>query len=319
MKKRFFGILLTLVLLVSCIAPAGALAETVSGTLKMPNAGGSLHLRSGASKLSASAGYVLDGDSLRIDLDDAARDNENELWVKVRVARTGKTGYIKSKYISQSTGPFVYVNPEGGSLRVRSGPGTSFSIAGYAAHLEPISVLYRGETWSRIKVNRTGKTGYIMTRYIFGYTVGVTVPPTAEAPAETVSLPDEYDVASVMTRTAFGVVNVRTGAGTQYSSAAKLSRGDKLAVTGKSGDWYKVQTAAGKTGYIRADYVSFGVTTQTTGEVNFRKGPGTGYGIIRELSKGTSVIVHSVDGRWAKVTCGGKSGYLHMSYLNIFG
>ena len=107
MKKRFFGILLTLVLLITCIAPAGALAETITGALEMPNEGGSLHLRSKASKLSKSAGYVLDGDSLRIDLDDAARDNENELWVKVKVARTGKSGYIKTKYIGRSAGPFV--------------------------------------------------------------------------------------------------------------------------------------------------------------------------------------------------------------------
>lgn len=322
MKKRFFGILLTLVLLITCIAPAGALAETITGALEMPNEGGSLHLRSKASKLSKSAGYVLDGDSLRIDLDDAARDNENELWVKVKVARTGKSGYIKTKYIGRSAGPFVYVNPEGGSLKVRSGPGTGYSIAGYASHREPISVISRGETWSKIKVTRTGVTGYIMTKYIFGYTVGVTVPPTASAPTETkpaITMPTKYDAASIMTRTAYGVVNVRKGAGTGYASVAKLSRGDKLAVTGKSGDWYKVQTAAGKTGYVRKDYVSFGVTTKTTGEVNFRKGPGTNYTIIRELSKGASVIVHSVDGRWAKVTYSGKSGYLHMSYLNLFG
>lgn len=315
MKKRFLGILLTLVLLASCIAPATALAETISGTLKMPNAGGTLHLRSGASKLSASAGYVQDGDSLRIDLDKAARDNEDELWVKVTVSRTGKSGYIKTKYISTFAGTSVYVNPEGGSLKVRSGPGTSYSVAGYVAHRDSISVLSRGETWSKIKVTATGKTGYIKTKYIFGHTTGVTVPPTTNAPA--VALPTKYDAASVMTRTAFGVVNVRKGAGTGYASVAKLSRGEKLAVTGKSGDWYKVQTAAGKTGYIRADYVSFGLTTKTTGAVNFRKGAGTNYGVIRELSKGTSVTVHSVEGRWAKVTYNGRTGYLHMSYLKV--
>jgi len=315
MKKKVFAMILALILLASCIAPASALAETICGTLKMPNDGGTLHLRSGASKLSASAGFVTDSDSLLVNLDKAARDNEDELWVKVTVSRTGKTGYIKTKYISTFAGATVYVNPEGGSLKVRSGPGTNYSIAGYVAHRDSISVLSRGETWSRIKVTATGKTGYIKTKYIFGSTTGVTVPPTTNAPA--VTLPAKYDAASVMTRTAFGVVNVRKGAGTGYASVAKLSRGAKLAVTGKTGDWYKVQTADGKTGYIREDYVSFGITTQTTGAVNFRKGAGTNYGIIRELSKGTSVIVHSVDGRWAKVTHNGRTGYLHMSYLNV--
>lgn len=316
--KKLLAILLIMILLTGCIAPVSALAETLTGTLRMPNAGGSLHLRSKASKLSASAGFVQDGDALRIEIDDAARDNEDELWVKVKVARTGKTGYIKTKYIERGFGPFVYVNPEGGSLKVRSGPGTSYSIAGYVAHRESISVISRGETWSKITVARTGKTGYIKTKYIFGYTTGVTVPPTATDSTPAVTMPTQYDAASVMTRTAFGVVNVRKGAGTNYASVTRLGRGEKLAVTGKLGDWYKVQTAAGKVGYIRADYVSFGLSTKTTGAVNFRTGPGTGYSIIRELKQNTSVTVHSVDGRWAKVTYGGRTGYLHMSYLNIF-
>lgn len=318
--KKFLGILLIMILLASCIAPVSALAETLTGTLKMPNAGGTLHLRSKASKLSTSAGFVQDGDALRIEIDDAARDSEDELWVKVKVARTGKSGYIKAKYIERGFGPFVYVNPQGGSLKVRSGPGTSYSVAGYVNHRDNISVISRGETWSKIKVIRTGKTGYIKTKYIFGYTAGITVPPnaTVPAPAPTVTAPSKYDAASVMTRTAFGVVNVRKGAGTNYASVAKLGRGEKLAVTGKAGEWYKVQTAAGKVGYIRADYVSFGLSTKTTGAVNFRTGPGTGYSIIRELKQNTTVTVHSVDGRWAKVTYGGRTGYLHMNYLNIF-
>jgi len=318
MKKRLFALMLTLALLLCCLAPSSALAENMIASLKMPNSGGTLHLRSGASKLSASAGYVQDGDVLTVNLDKIARDNENELWVKVTVSRTGKTGYIKSKYISGFATPFVYVNASGDNLRVRSGPGTGYSIAGYVAHRASISVISRGDTWSKVRVTDTGVTGYIMTKYIFGHTTGVTVPPTTGSTVNTsAAAPSKYDAASVMTRTAFGVVNVRKGAGTGYASVAKLSRGDKLAVTGKSGDWYKVQTAAGKVGYIRADYVSFGVSTKTTGAVNFRTGPGTGYGIIRELSKGTSVTVHSVDGRWAKVTHNGRTGYLHMSYLNV--
>lgn len=322
MMKKILGIVLTMVLLLTCLAPAGALAETVSGTVKMPNSGGSLHLRAGKSKTSASVGYVQDGDAIHVNMSDAARDGEDELWVKVKVVRTGKSGYIKSKYISRGSGATVYVNSDGGSLKVRSGPGTSFSVAGYVKHGQGISVQQRNATWSKIKVNATGVSGYIMTKYIFGATSGVVVgSPSAgsgsTAPSFTLK-PSSYDAASVMTRTAFGTVNLRAGAGTQYASAAKLSRGAKLYVTGKSGNWYKVQTPDGKSGYIRADYVSFGVHVNTTGSVNFRKGAGTNYGIIRELGKGTGVILHSVSGKWARVTVGGVNGYLHTSYLNLY-
>lgn len=310
MKKRFLGIFLAMVLALTCLMPAGALAETFSGTVKMPNAGGSLHLRSWPSKSSLSAGYAVDGEAITVYSDDSAFDSEGEQWTKVKVARTGKTGYIKNKYISLSgsAGVTVYVSKNGGSLNVRSGPGTAFGIAGYVVHGEPITVIERGTTWSKITVLRTGKTGYIKTQYLTG---------TAPAPAPEITLPASYDMASVMTRTAFGEVNLRTGAGTGYDSVAKLGRGAKLAVTGKTGDWYRAQTADGRTGYIRKDYVSFGVTCATTGEVNFRKGPGTSYSIMRELKTGTSVIVHSVDGKWAKVTQGGQTGYLHTSYLNF--
>ena len=325
MKKRFLGMILTIALLLTCLAPAGALAETVSATMKMPNAGGSLHLRSKASKTSASLGYVQDGDSLQVDLGVAARDNEDELWVKVKVSRTGKTGYIKSKYISRAFGPSVYVNPEGGSLKVRSGPGTSYSVAGYVQHGKSISVLSRGDVWSKVRVTATGVTGYIKTKYVFGATAGVVVgssssgssPSSGSSSSTSTAWPSSYDAATVMTRTAFGTVNVRSGAGTGYSSVAKVSRGDKLAVTGKSGDWYKVQLANGKTGYISASYVSFGVSASTTANVNFRKGAGTGYGIIRSLSKGTSVVVHSVSGSWANVTAGGTRGYVSVNYLKF--
>ena len=318
--KKTLSVMLVLILVLSCLAPAGALAETLTGKVKMPNAGGSLHLRKGAAKTTASAGYVQDGDSLKVYIDDAARDGEDELWVKVKVDRTGKTGYIKGKYIQRGFGPMVYVNPEGGSLKVRSGPGTSYSVAGYVQHKQYISVISRGDTWSKIKVANTGKTGYIKTKYIFGYTDGVVVSggtTTPSAPAKP-SKPSKYDAAAIMTRTAFGTVNVRSGAGTGYASVAKLSRGEKLYVTGKTGDWYKVQTTAGKTGYVRADYVSFGVTVKTTGNVNFRTGAGTGYGIIRELKNGTSVTLHSVDGKWAKVSCSGRTGYVHTSYLGLY-
>ena len=321
MKKRFLGMILAMILILTCLAPASALAETVSGKVKMPNAGGSLHLRSKASKTSTSVGYVQDGDSLQVNLGVAARDGEDELWVKVTVSRTGKTGYIKSKYISRGVGPTVYVNPEGGSLKVRSGPSTSHSVAGYVQHGQSISVQSRGSTWSKIKVTSTGVSGYIKTKYIFGATSGVVVSTgssSGSSSSTSASMPSSYDAASVMTRTALGTVNLRSGAGTGYSSVAKLSRGTKLAVIGKSGDWYKVQTSGGKVGYISATYVSFGLNASTTANVNFRKGAGTGYGIIRSLSKGSSVVVHSVSGNWANVTAGGTRGYVSVNYLKLF-
>ena len=208
----------------------------------------------------------------------------------------------------------VYVSQDGGSLKVRSGPGTNYEVAGYVQHGESVNVLDRGDSWSQIKVVRTGKVGYIKTRYLSngssgGSTGGSGTPSTGTA--------STYEPATIMTKTLGGAVNLRSGAGTGYSSLGTLSRGNFLKVIGREGDWVKVNTTNAKTGYVHKNYVSFGVKGTTTGNVNFRKGPGTSYGVIRTLSTGTTVTVTSVEGKWAKVSANGTTGYISTSYFKF--
>ncbi len=54
---------------------------------------------------------------------------------------------------------------------------------------------------------------------------------------------------------------------------------------------------------------------ETTADVNLRKGPGTKYGVITVLKKGSSINVLSFTGAWAKVNALGVSGYVSTSYL----
>ena len=317
MKRNWIALLLAALLALSLLAPVGALAETTTAWVKMDSKDGSLNLRQGPSKAFESIGFVKAGDAIQVYSGTETKDFEGEEWVQVKVSRTGKTGYIKTKYVTKdaskavSAANTVYVSAGGGGLNVRTGPGKGYEIAGYAVHGEAIEVLERGTTWSRVKVVRTGKTGYIKTKYIKGST---STGKSGSSSAST-SSGGSYDVASVMTKAAGGVVNMRGGAGTGYAPVAKLTRGTRLKVTGKSGNWYKV-SAAGQTGYILKDYVAFGVSGKTTGEGNFRSGAGTGYGIIRALKAGTAVTVHSISGKWAKISVGGTTGYIHTSYLS---
>ena len=92
-------------------------------------------------------------------------------------------------------------------------------------------------------------------------------------------------------------VNVRTGPSTSYTSIMKLNKGDKVEYISSSGNWSKI-TYNGKTGYIYSTYVksisndstSTDVRQITGSSVNFRKGPGTNYSVIRSFSKGTQVL-----------------------------
>lgn len=320
MKRRFFAALLAVVMLAIGLVPA-ALAETKTAWCKMPNAGGSLHLRAWPGKTFASVGYVKDGDQLTVHVGSTGLDSEGYEWQRITVARTGKTGYIKTMYISYSnpgsgsstgTDAKIYVSSTGGSLNVRSGPDTSYSRAGYVKHGDAVKVLSFGTTWSKIQVSRTGVTGYVKTKYITSAST-----PSTPAQPTTPTVSGDYRLASVTTRTAFGVVNLRSGAGTGYKSIGKLPRGTQLAVYSASGNWYLVKTLDGKVGYIYNDYVAFGLSLSVTANVNFRTGAGTDFSIIRTIPRNSTVTAHSVSGKWVNVSYANKTGYVHLNYITL--
>ena len=119
-------------------------------------------------------------------------------------------------------------------------------------------------------------------------------------------------------------VNFRTGAGTNYSSMGVLDKGTKVTYISASGNWTKVQYNS-KTGYICSDYLekeqSSSTTTSTmyvtpSAGLNMRKGAGTSYSVIKTLSKGTAVTVHSTSNGWSKITANGVEGYVSSQYLS---
>ena len=119
-------------------------------------------------------------------------------------------------------------------------------------------------------------------------------------------------------------VHFRTGAGTNYSSMGILDKGVKVSYISESGNWTKVEYDS-KTGYICSDYLEKGEsnatptsTMYTTPEIglNLRKGPGTSYSVIRTLSKGSAVTVHSSSNGWSKISVNGVEGYVSTSFLS---
>ena len=59
-------------------------------------------------------------------------------------------------------------------------------------------------------------------------------------------------------------------------------------------------------------------SASVTGDyVNFRNGPGLGYGVIACLRRGTSVTVTGTSGEWSAVIYNGESGYISSQYLSV--
>jgi len=122
-------------------------------------------------------------------------------------------------------------------------------------------------------------------------------------------------------------LNVRSGVGTDFDKLTTLKRGDKVGLISMDGDWAKIQTESGITGYTVAKYLvdsadKVGPETPVAywyinaNELNVRSGPGTEYEKIETLKRGDKIGYYSSEGEWARVlTPSGKKGYMLMKYL----
>ena len=201
---------------------------------------------------------------------------------------------------------------EGGSLKLRKGPGTGYGVAGYVDDGDTIIVLSQGGVWSKVE-NDLGKIGYIKNLYISG---------NGSSYADGTTYYSSRYTGYVKTKHSDSTVNLRAGAGTSTSVVKKLANGAKLTVLGENGSFYLVETAGGTEGFMSKSYVTKnGGSTKKTAVVTasalrMRSGAGTGYDIVATLGKGTKVtVLNKNTASWWYVQYGSKKGYMSSSYL----
>lgn len=187
-----------------------------------------------------------------------------------------------------------------GSMNVRKGPGVGYEVVTWVKNGQKVTVLESGKSWTKIKVDKSGKVGYIKTSALSD---------AAPAPEASCTL------GSVATRYASSNVNVRKGPGTKYEVLFSISRNAKLEILGEEGNWYLVRTENGKTGYISKSYVSGGIRKTTTANVHLRADASAKSASLTVLAKGTKVTATSVTGSWTKILLNGQLGYVYSKYL----
>ena len=141
-------------------------------------------------------------------------------------------------------------------------------------------------------------------------------------------------------------LNVRSGAGTNYSVLGSLSNGAKVEIVGTSGSWYKIKYGSGY-GYVSKDYVTVSSSsnnsssnsgssnsgssnnttttpsTSITGTIkvndalNVRSGAGTSYSVIGSLKNGATVEIVETSGSWYKIKYGSGYGYVSKDYVTV--
>lgn len=121
------------------------------------------------------------------------------------------------------------------------------------------------------------------------------------------------------------ILNLRETPDTSSKVLSQLKKGNQLNVLENSNGWFKV-TSEGLTGWVSGSYVKKieeqTVTVQygkiTGNNVNLRKGPGMGYGVISQMNKGDVLTVTEPSGSWYKVkTSGGTVGWVSSSYISL--
>lgn len=78
--------------------------------------------------------------------------------------------------------------------------------------------------------------------------------PSATTPSTTTPSNSNTSNTSTTLTVTGNTLRVRTGPGTGYEVVASLSKGEKVTKLGVEGEWYRIQTSDGKTGYISSQY-----------------------------------------------------------------
>lgn len=259
---------LFMIMTVFAVLPAAGKADVYGATKKGTIKNGPLNVRSNAGTKYKKLGTIAKGKTITIK--GTKKDKNGTKWYKFKFK--SKNGYVCAKYVtvkstsknSSSAGKLKTYSPskkgtiKNGPLNVRSNAGTKYKKIGTVK--KKASVTITGEKkgtdkakWYRIKFG--SKTGYVHSKY-------VTVKKAASSSSK-----NKETALNKKAKIKNGPLNVRSGAGTNYSKIGSVAKGKSITVlskvTNSSGEvWYKFNYTSSKKGYVLSSYVTL---TDTAG------------------------------------------------------
>jgi|LSQX01.1.fsa_nt_gb cell wall-associated NlpC family hydrolase len=142
----------------------------------------------------------------------------------ITASAAGTAPTSASQSISQSS-----YSVTASSLNVRTGPSTANSIMHVLWHDNPVNVIGESDGWYRIRLS-DGRTGWVSGKYI----------------ASRINTTGRVTASNL---------NVRTGPSTSHSIMHVLWNGNRVAVIGESGGWYRIRLSDGRTGWVSGKYL----------------------------------------------------------------
>ena len=113
-------------------------------------------------------------------------------------------------------------------------------------------------------------------------------------------------------------VNLRENPSTQSRKLGVCQRGEWLRIDGQSGNFYKVSTPDGQSGYVVKDYVYISAGAKgvigivdVNGDLNMRSAPSYSGRVIATYPDGTPCILLTENGDWYHVSVENRNGYFN--------
>ncbi|WP_416828614.1 SH3 domain-containing protein [Ectobacillus polymachus] len=161
---------------------------------------------------------------------------ESGNWYKI--SYNSRDAYVSKDFVTVSSSSSSKQKVTADALRVRSEANTSSSIIGILSSGEEVTVEAENNGWCKITYNN--QTAYVSKAYL--------TPSSNSNGSSSIQGTTTYYVNA-------DALRFRSGPGSNYSIINVLSNGEKVAVTGQSGNWYKIQYN-GSEGYVSKDYLS---------------------------------------------------------------
>ncbi|RDY24053.1 peptidoglycan endopeptidase [Romboutsia maritimum] len=184
-------------------------------------------------------------------------------WHKIKLPN-GTTGWGCGQYISigETSNSEMIQNNKGKvtaspKLNIRSGTGTSYSILGKANFGEIVDIIQKSNGWYKIKLSN-GTIGWGSSEYIDESTGQSSNNTTKPDTSDNTSISNQRGKIIASPR-----LNIRSGAGTNYSVISKVDYKEVVDLVAKSNGWYKIKLANGITGWGSSQYI-----VPTTEQVN---------------------------------------------------
>ena len=294
------------------------------GTIGIVSNAGYLNLRKSASTSAKSIGQYDDGTPCIL-------LSQKNGWYHVSV--DGKIGYfssqyIKTKYMAYSPDVATVVTRNGGSLRMRKGPGTSYSSVRSFKNGSYVMILQKGDGWWKVAAD--GYVGYMDSSFLKD---GIVRKSTSSSGSSSSGSSSSSSGSSSSSSGAYAVVDnpgtgqklyLRQAATKSSKSLGKYGDGTRVTMLMQGTEWCKVKVD-GKTGYMMTEYLSLRNLPKTPTMkvdhpqrtyVNLRNAPSqeTGRVLVKVCHNKTVTVLVPGD-TWTKVRYNGYTGYMMTKFL----